>query len=115
MRAPSVSCDLLSLCRNLLAFEILQSLLEKHAEDDVRQCLTNVHQETVKSRADGSSPLTASLTPDNAMRIVTLARAALVSGKDSSRNMCGALEAISIGDGSRAKASRFARKPSLGA
>ena len=112
--------DLLLVCdlpRNLLAFEILQGLLEKHAEDDVRQCLTTIYFETLKGKADGSSPSVATLTADNAMRIVSLARAAMLSGKDSSRNLSGVpvLDAITGGDGSKPKGSRFARKPSLGA
>lgn len=107
----------------MLALEILQSLFEKHNEVDVRECLTNVFTELYVKPKSGTAvvvattvtvtdtaPLSHTLTPDNCMRIVTLTRAALVSGT-TGKDVTFKPAAPPSSD---AKQSRFARRPSSG-
>lgn len=99
--------------RNLLAFEILQSLLEKHGEEDVRIALSTVLGDLVGRCLSPGDPLL-SLGPDNSMRVVTHARTLLVSGRTPNTARKGAPDLCADMVGGQ-KASRFARRASTGA
>jgi hypothetical protein len=91
-----------------LAFEILQSLLEKHGEEDVKACL----HAAIKDKPKEGVP---ALVTDNAFPAITQARALLSSGMDASKLSETPEEGVCLPDVAFGRPkSRFARRPSTG-